>query len=827
MKARSSPLFLQELESRCMLAAVSFTDALVVNPVDHDGDGRLRAFDMHWIVAASGPGSASYYVIVRAQPVSGGASEVVLQSGVEVIQSGQSRTTSYTIRSDFFGVPQSGVDPREKFSLSLVDITNGTSTPLVDPDLADISMESGANDFVSGDSAPAITSFSATPNGFPAPLLVDTSVRFDLVTSGTAAIDSIIVFFDRDADGRVDASDLFAANSTRYTTWKLASPNGSNWAADFVVDADWSSGTIVWGAIAVDVNGNMSPISTITARTSQPPLVTGGVAEVMRSGGWTPITDAAQWFQPGYSFYYGETIRMTPTIATVAPIAHVYFIYDIDHSGGWTNGDRLIGEANSNTGDNSMTLVLDPAWGNPQPAASVIIDAVDVNGTWARQRGTLSFKVTDKPVVTAALAPPSAGAGQTMRLTASVSDYSPRAVTWFIDRLANQRFDPGVDIDLGADFDGSDGFSRDVVVQPEWAGRSVIMAAALDTDGAWSDTRSAGATWISAGPIVAFLTVIPPTSTLVAGQIVTVTAAVSAGVVLDGVTFFADLNSDGEFTPGVDRDLGADRNSSDGWSVTFTVPSNWSTSSLRFGANGFRGSTFGDFSTTTRSTYQYSAGPLIGGVEVPTSVTWGDRFEVFVTSIIGSDVRAVTFFYDVAGDGNWNPGVDTDLGADFDGSDGWSVSATARSTWAPTANGRITAHAVDSAGYWGATSTTSGAVVVYGVPRISNFLITPAAQNQNQTVNLGTSFSLSADIAASAGVRAITFFVDIDHDGSWTPGVDRDLGATFFSGSPTSVGGGVSSIFNFGRGTFSILADAVDTRGRWSLSRPVVSITVV
>ncbi len=819
-----SGMHLESLEPRCLLATLAMTDAFVVNGINRDNDLSLRSFDLQYIVEATGAGSSQYRVDIYAQPVGSLSRQLILQSSIETIDPGQSRTSSYPINPELTGVPIGG-SGRVHFSLTLVPLDAPPAT-FEDVDINDISMELASLDQEAPDVLPIVSNLGASPNGTPNPLIEDMAVNLSVTAQSEAGIRSVTIFFDRNGNGLLEPSDRFgpdAYSTVKTATFGAGTINDGIWFAEFLVDPDWTSGTISWAAIAVDFAGNVSIPTFTTARVAQPPRVNGVTPFVMRgTSGFVELHDAAVWYQPGSSFVYGETVQLRPNFETFAPLAHVYYIFDRDDSGGWSNGDTILGEGEA-IYDYQLTFVLDQNWGVRDPA-HVIVDAVDINGLWARQRSTAAFVVTDRPVVSNIQIPPSAGAGQIMRVSANVTDSSPRVVTWFIDRLANFRFDPGIDVDLGADFNGSDGWSLDVLVTPQMAGRSVIMADARDAQGAWAGPTAGTSMYISAGPIVAFITTSPATTLFAKGETVTLTAAVSAGIQLTGVTFFLDANGDGGWTPGTDVDLGTDTNAAGGWTKTFTVGSTWPAAGARFGANGFNGATFGDFSKTT-GLVDFSVGPLVGSITTPSSVTWNESFTVTASNLRGSNVRAVSFFFDADHNGFWTPGFDTDLGADFDGTNGWSITTTARTTWFPESNGRIVASAVNTNGSWG-RGTSTNAFNVFDRPRVSDPGFESNGTIGPSTVTFGSTGSLNVDFIASTGVVTATFFVDIDQNGRWTPGTDIDLGstATFFQTSGSAV---KPITFNFGHGTFSILADARDSRGRWSGSPVSQTITIV
>lgn len=824
-----SGMHFESLEPRRLLAALTISDVIVVNGIDHDNDMFMRSFDLQYIVEATGTGPSYYRTDFYAQPVGSLSRQLILQSAVESIEPGQSRTSSYPINPELTGVPVGG-SGRVHYSLTLVPLDAPPAT-FEDVDISDISMEFAALDQEAPDVPPVVSSFEASPNGSSTPLIEDMTVNISVRAQSEVGIRSVTLFFDRDGNGLLEPADRFgpeAFSTVKNATFGAGSLADGIWIAEFLVDPDWTSGTISWGAIAVDFAGNVSiPVFT-TTRVSQPPRVEGVTPFVLRgTQGWIELTDAAMWFQSGTTFVYGESLSIRPQITTFAPLADVFYIFDRDNSGRWSNGDGILGRGDPNF-DYQLNFVLDSNWGIRTPA-HIIVDAVDINGLWTRQLGSVAFTVTDKPVVNSVVVPPSAGAGQTINVSATVSDSDPASVFWYIDRLPNFRYDAGTDVAIGTDSNGNDGWQLNALVLESWAGRSVIMAEATDAQGARSASVSGGAAWISAGPIVAFISTTPALSDgFAAGQSVTITAHVSTGIPLTGVTYFLDYNGDVAFTPGVDIPLGEDRDPNGGWTLQLTIPTGWQHLSARFAANAFNSVRFGDFSTATNRV-SFSNGPLVRSVVTSSQqLTWGESFTISAPVVDGGNIRAVTFFYDADMNGRWSPGIDTDLGADFNGTNGWSITATVSSSWMVTHFGYFVANAVNTSGAWGTTTRLSSVVSIFDRPRLSDPTVSSPGLIGPNTITFGSIGDVGASATANAfGVVAFTFFVDIDQNGSWTSGTDVDLGAVFLVEPRTFATRTKPVIFNWGIGTFTVLADARDANGRWSGSPISQSITLV
>ena len=139
----------------------------------------------------------------------------------------------------------------------------------------------------------------------------------------------------------------------------------------------------------------------------------------------------------------------------------------------------------------------------------------------------------------------------------------------------------------------------------------------------------------------------------------------------------------------------------------------------RLAANAFSGSRFGDFSTATNQ-ISFSNGPLVRSVVTSAQeLTWGESVTITAPVVDGGSIRAVTFFYDADQNGRWSQGIDTDLGADFNGANGWSISATVSSAWMVTHFGYFVANAVSTSGAWGTIPRISNPVTIFDRPRLS------------------------------------------------------------------------------------------------------------
>ena len=206
-----SGMHLESLEPRCLLATLAMTDALVVNGINRDNDLSLRSFDLQYIVEATGAGSSQYRVDVYAQPVGSLSRQLILQSSIETITPGQSRTSNYPIHPELTGVPIGG-SGRVHFSLTLVPLDAPPAT-FEDVDISDISMELASLDQEVPDVLPVLSNLEASPSGSPNPLIEDMSINISVRAQSEAGLRSVTIFFDRNGNGLLEPSDRFGPDA--------------------------------------------------------------------------------------------------------------------------------------------------------------------------------------------------------------------------------------------------------------------------------------------------------------------------------------------------------------------------------------------------------------------------------------------------------------------------------------------------------------------------------------------------------------------------------------------------------------------------------------
>lgn len=316
-------------------------------------------------------------------------------------------------------------------------------------------------------------------------------------------------------------------------------------------------------------------------------------------------------------------------------------------------------------------------------------------------------------------------------------------------------------------------------------------------------------------PTVSFFQAVP--ATVSPGQTITLQADGGAGAGIRAMSFFRDANLDGRWTPGVDEALGDafNRNTTTGfYQVSFAAPSIWGRN-VRFAVDAIDNN--GEWTTGALRTANavINVVPIVTSINVTPSVS--QPFQTLTISATASDdqaVRAVTFFLDRDNNGRFTPGLDSPLGEDLtpDGLGRYEITTVSDSSW--PLNSRIIADAVDFDGFWSGNPRSQ--VVRIGNPT------PPTISNLTTTVTRGVSnpiITIEVTATDNTLVRAVTFWVDFNQDGRWTPGVDMQLGTanTAKVGQPTIFTISVPSDFA-GMQTIPIAADAVDVDGTWSLT---------
>jgi hypothetical protein len=315
-------------------------------------------------------------------------------------------------------------------------------------------------------------------------------------------------------------------------------------------------------------------------------------------------------------------------------------------------------------------------------------------------------------------------------------------------------------------------------------------------------------------PTVSFFQVTP--TTVSPGQTITLQADGGAGAGIRAMSFFRDVNLDGRWTPGVDEALGDafSRNTSTGfYQTSFAAPSIWGRN-VRYAVDAVDNNGVWTTGALRSANGVINVVPQVTSINVTPTVS--QPFQTLTISATASDdqaVRAVSFFLDRDNNGRFTPGLDSPLGEDFapDGLGRYEITTVSDSSW--PLNARIVADAVDFDGFWSGNPRSQ--VVRIGNPT------PPTISGLTTVVTRGiTSPIINIEVTATDNtlVRAVTFWIDFNQDGRWTPGTDMSLGTVTSpkQGQPTKFALTVPTDFA-GMQTLPIAADAVDVDGTWSV----------
>lgn len=259
------------------------------------------------------------------------------------------------------------------------------------------------------------------------------------------------------------------------------------------------------------------------------------------------------------------------------------------------------------------------------------------------------------------------------------SDGSVTAVEFYLDANNNGTLETGLDTLLSSDTSGAGGWSWSGTNGAISAGANTFFARARDNQGAWSNTASVNVEVVlpNESPVVDGLVVNPGTITI--GQDYTLTAEnpMDADGSISRVEFYLDANNNGTLEAGLDTLLGSDTSSAGGWS--------WSGASdgLAVGTNRYfvrvqdNQGQWSAAATATATVESADTLPTIGSVTVnPVEVEQGDDINLIANGVNDTvgNVAAVKFYADTDGNGSLDAALDTLLGSDTNGGDGWSWS---------------------------------------------------------------------------------------------------------------------------------------------------------
>ena len=363
------------------------------------------------------------------------------------------------------------------------------------------------------------------------------------------AIAKVLFYYDSDANGTLDTGlDLKLGEVVKAVgPWTLITTN----TGTFTV------GDARYFAVAVDNDGASSAAVAATGHVNTPPTVESltTTGPVLRGGKITLTATNVQDVGQGNS------------------VKKVEFFLDLNGNDAVDPTDKRLGTGALVQGTNNYALTVTTT-GLAAGDNQFIARATDNNGGWgiAVAAGTISNNVPTLGSLTRSPALVTRGAPVvlTANLAADV-DGKVAKVEFYVDLAPLGEFDPGVDLKIGEDTYGLNGYALAYAVPPAAAlGTMRFYARAVDNDGGAGNAVTASTTLANANPTIGSLAVAPNPVTQPAD--LTLTANNVANPDGDGlinrVRFYEDINKN-KAVDAADQLLGEDTDDSDGWSITF------------------------------------------------------------------------------------------------------------------------------------------------------------------------------------------------------------------------------------------------------------------
>jgi hypothetical protein len=376
-------------------------------------------------------------------------------------------------------------------------------------------------------------------------------------------------------------------------------------------------------------------------------------------------------------------------------------------------------------------------------------------------------------------------------------------VQFYRDTNGDSQWDAG-DALLGADTDGSGGWTWTGGTAAWTLGLQTFFARAQDDGDAWSEPVSAAAAVENAVPVVTGFSAAPNPVPRPDALTLTADGVSDPDGSVASVEFYRDANGDGQWDAG-DVLLGADVDGGDGWSWSGGT-ADWTPGQHTFFARALDNDDAWSTPVDATGTVD-NAAPLVTTLLIASDpVTRPEALTLTADGVSDPDgsVARVEFYRDANGDSQWDAG-DALLGADVDGSDGWSWNG-GTAGWTP---GPYTffARAQDNDAAWsGPVSAT--AAVENAIPIVGSL------SGDRNPVPLFGSLTLEAkDVNdPDGGVDRVEFYRDTNGDSGWDEG-DQLLGADEDGANGWSWTGGTAG-WTLGEHTF--FARARDNDGAWS-----------
>ncbi len=289
-----------------------------------------------------------------------------------------------------------------------------------------------------------------------------------------------------------------------------------------------------------------------------------------------------------------------------------------------------------------------------------------------------------------------------------------------------------------------------------------------------------------------------------------VTVTATEGV--RAVTFFRDIDNNGRWSPGTDVDLGAvfTPSAPDTYSLTVSPDSGWTRNS-QICADAVGNGGAWTVAGPTALALTVNRQPSVTSVTVsPATLNAGQAMTIRGRASDDAGIQLMRFVLDRNENGEYDAGTDTLLGdvTTPNGSGEYVLAINAGLDW-PNSS-QIIGDALDSNGTWSLSPTPIFVTIDNNVAPVIGVTSQSTSRSQSGEVML----FVSAAVTDPTGIRATTFFLDMDGNGRWTPNIDVSL-ETFFATGTSITRQNTFATDLSGRTSVSICVDAVDTAGNW------------
>lgn len=303
-----------------------------------------------------------------------------------------------------------------------------------------------------------------------------------------------------------------------------------------------------------------------------------------------------------------------------------------------------------------------------------------------------------------------------------------------------------------------------------------------------------------------------PTNVINQLESVSLQVVVTATEGVRAVTFFRDIDTNGRWTPGTDVDLGAVfvPSGPDTYSLSVSPDSGWARNSQICAdavGNGGAWTVAGPASLELTVNRQ----PSVTSVTVsPATLNAGQAMTIRGRASDDAGIQLMRFALDRNENGEYDAGTDTLLGdvTTPNGSGEYVLPTNAGLDWANSS--QIIGDALDSNGSWSLSPTPIFLTIDNNVAPVIGVRSQSTSRSQSGEVML----FVSAAVTDPTGIRATTFFFDMDSNGRWTPNVDFSL-ETFFASGTSITRQNTFATDLFGRQSVQVYVDTVDTAGNW------------